>query len=391
MLRGHVDEISTNRVAGWAFDDADLRVPLTVDIEVDGRVVASPVADGMRADLEKMFGDGRHGFSLEFQRPLAVVQDHIIRVYFGGTQQLIENGERALTAISIKPEPVMRPILVSTSGRTGSTVLLSRLSSHPAITIGNFYPFEIEHLKYFGHAFSVLTSLGDHDKSGSPDNFIDNARFVGASPYFTPPFAEAFKDRSQHRMFYGEFVPKELAHAFRNIIAEFYRRTADDADKAGAVYFAERAHLAGATRWFARNLFGPVREIVLVRDLRDTLCSFRSFWPNQTVMESMRLLAISYRTIMEVHHEARADVMLVRYEDLILEEAATLRRIVGFLGLPDLPPEDAEASRALFAKHGTAGSPAASIGRWKRDLPIEAIREATDTFGPFLEAFGYET
>jgi hypothetical protein len=40
--------------------------------------------------------------------------------------------------------------------------------------------------------------------------------------------------------------------------------------------------------------------------------------------------------------------------------------------------------------HGTAGSPSASIGRWRHDLPPQLLATAEETFGDLLREFGYE-
>jgi hypothetical protein len=40
--------------------------------------------------------------------------------------------------------------------------------------------------------------------------------------------------------------------------------------------------------------------------------------------------------------------------------------------------------------HGTAGSPEASIGRWRTDLAPELRLAVEETFGDLLQEFGYE-
>ena len=39
--------------------------------------------------------------------------------------------------------------------------------------------------------------------------------------------------------------------------------------------------------------------------------------------------------------------------------------------------------------HGTAGSPGASIGRWRHDLPPELLTAVEETFGDLLQEFDY--
>ena len=87
---------------------------------------------------------------------------------------------------------------------------------------------------------------------------------------------------------------------------------------------------------------------------------------------------------------------LVRYEDLVRDPAATLPPLLSFLGL-DATPETVRHLIAAAAPdapelrgHGTAGSPEASIGRWRTDLAPELLAAVEETFGDLLQEFGYE-
>jgi hypothetical protein len=86
---------------------------------------------------------------------------------------------------------------------------------------------------------------------------------------------------------------------------------------------------------------------------------------------------------------------LLRYEDLVLDPAGTLRQLLDYLGLDD---SDAVVDQTLklaqnasgSAQHMTAGKPAASIGRWRRDLSEELQLVCEEALDPVLGQFGYE-
>jgi hypothetical protein len=143
-------------------------------------------------------------------------------------------------------------------------------------------------------------------------------------------------------------------------------------------------------RWFARTLFSNTREIVLIRDARDTVCSYRSFW-SQSTAEAIRLLKISCDALLAVHNDQRQDTLFVRYEDMVVREAETLQRVAAFAGIRDFAAADSEAEQALFREHGTSKSPNSSIGRWKRDLSADEVKACMREFTPYLETFGYDT
>lgn len=389
MLRGYVDIISPTRISGWALEDADLRRPINVDVFVNCIQHASPRADILREDLQRELGYGHHAFAFEFNPPLPVIRDHQVVVRFGGTEQTVPNGEQTLRAVVLEQERLLQPILVTAPGRGGSTILMKKLAAHPAVSVANVYPFETELLKYYSHAFGILTAPGDHERSGKPETFIDNHRFVGANPYNVASFAKAFRDPNRFEAVYQSVAPREIAAAFRAIINAYYASAAADQNKPGPLYFAEKCQLAGLARWFARGLFGNTREIVLIRDARDTVCSYRAFW-SQPITEAIRLLRLSSDALMAVHKEQRADTFFLRYEDMVQRETDSLRQVTAFAGIQDFAPADADAERALFQEHGTSKSPAASIGRWKRELSAEEVKLCVREFMPYLEMFGYE-
>ena len=62
-LLGHLDEVRPDRIAGWAFDPSNPGQPVTLLVELDGRVIGPVLAVRHRADLERAgHGSGRCGF-----------------------------------------------------------------------------------------------------------------------------------------------------------------------------------------------------------------------------------------------------------------------------------------------------------------------------------------
>jgi hypothetical protein len=130
-----------------------------------------------------------------------------------------------------------------------------------------------------------------------------------------------------------------------------------------------------------------VREIVLIRDPRDLLCSAMAFW-NLAAEEALDVLRSGLSRLARIIRNAGPDILVMRYEDLLLDPIGSRLAIAKFIGL-EQPPQPAEATGAFFEKHGTAGNPAASIGRWKRDLAPELIAACEASFGTFMRDFNY--
>src|SRR5437764_14950812 len=81
MLRSFLDEVSRERIAGWAQDEAQPDAPLSLLILVDDALAARVLANRHRPDLAAAgIGDGRHGFRFEFPDSLSSRERHVVRL-----------------------------------------------------------------------------------------------------------------------------------------------------------------------------------------------------------------------------------------------------------------------------------------------------------------------
>jgi hypothetical protein len=79
--------------------------------------------------------------------------------------------------------------------------------------------------------------------------------------------------------------------------------------------------------------------------------------------------------------------MFLKYEDFVLDSEKTTDRIFRFCGLAPVR-SDERGMNDLFVTHATSSTPAASIGRWKKDLNTEQLKRC-EVLNPFLDYFGY--
>jgi hypothetical protein len=145
-----------------------------------------------------------------------------------------------------------------------------------------------------------------------------------------------------------------------------------------------------------------------VRDFRDMVCSImdfnakrgiNSFGREQTGSDEdfISYLRGSAEQMIESWRSRRERAYLMRYEDLILRPEVALADALRYLGVAADPAtvtgviEAANTWRpAAQRDHQTSESPAASVGRWRRDLSVEQQQICEDVFGDILEEFGYE-
>ncbi len=264
------------------------------------------------------------------------------------------------------------PFFILGSGRCGSTYLYNLLAAHPRIALTN--EGKVLDFLWFCSEFAALPS--QHERTFALH--VETKLRGLIQPDYLDTFAKVF-----------------TRHA-RGIVEDFYATQFADKDywRWGDKLPDPRAALA------AQELWPDVAYVVLVRDPRDVLCSFRRFADSGAKVVQERLPGWGKRAAAEFCVEFRSlygyglplvpNSLLVRYEDLVRAPQQELGRVLTHLGLdPATSPLDDTAQTALFERHGTSTSAAASIGRWRNDLPPEEATFVAQELGDLLLRFGY--
>ncbi len=392
MRGGHVDSITRATVAGWAADDSDPDAQLELRVAVDGQEAGRVFAERPRRDLAALgrYGDGAHGFLFTFPAPLSAFQDHRITVSFADGMA-VPGGERLLSGEDRAPVEAEQPspILVTAPGRSGTTYLMSCLAASPQIVVAELVPYEVRLLSYYAAAYAVLTAPADTGHSTHPDRLEGDGFHIGFNPFTGPQYAHAFHKQASLRHFHEDWAPARLGTAVADIVRQYYRLLATDKDKSAVRFFAEKNNnLHRPTRLFVRRVFSGMREVVIVRDPRDVLCSHVAYFDSSQDKAFLQL-SHSCSQLTAIKAEAGPDVCIIRYEDMVRGDAATFARLGAFLRA-EIGPVRKEAGERMFAQHATSFSPEASIGRWRTDLPGSLQMQCAQTWGGFLQLFGYD-
>ena len=174
-------------------------------------------------------------------------------------------------------------------------------------------------------------------------------------------------------------------------------------------FFAEKCLPQGNVPELVRELYPDAREIFLVRDFRDMYTSIRAFnrkrgtagfgldgatsdavYVSDVLSPSVESLVREWRRRGDTSH-------IVRYEDLVCDPAATIARVLDYLGADSAPEilqgmlDRAHSEIPEMQAHRTSGSASESIGRWSRELPEDVARLCDDAFGPALRELGYRS
>ena len=279
--------------------------------------------------------------------------------------------------LEVACKPSLSPVMVTSVGRSGSTLLMQYLAHHPAVVVRDAYPMEATIAR---RIFARLPeqSLNEvcQDARGSAD-------------------VERLHDSMRRA---GERALVEAVAAY-SAIAETQGRAPE------ATRFYAEKNLS--PEWLVWELCPSAREIVLVRDPRDMICSSLAFnakrgriaFGRQDVDTDHEYVAhrasMARPWVIEPWRDRKDRVHLVRYEELVARPHDTLRGIFAYLGTDASAAvigqlvDAVTGSDEVLERHGTSGSALASVGRWRHDLAPELADACEREFVDYMRLFGY--
>jgi hypothetical protein len=309
-------------------------------------------------------------------------------------------GRRAGLALADE-ESAFQPLLVTSLGRCGSSWTIELLAGHPQILTYPLWQGEVKAASYWAEIFSTLSGPASYLQPVTT-SFRGAPWWLGGSRLFddrpSEPAIEGLLGGSQ---------VKEVGRFCKQRIDSFYSQVAALREGRDFCYFAEKC--APRLPTYGRvleEIYPGVREIFLIRDFRDVLCSVLAFnerlgYPffGRDQVESdeeyvRKFLGHFACMLVEAWDDRSESAYLLRYEDLVQRPRQTLRSLLAYLDLDrgtdvvelllGVPGDDTRNFR-----HGTSASARESVGRWQKDLDPSLRMACEETFEEVLATFGY--
>lgn len=304
-------------------------------------------------------------------------------------------------------QPKLQPLIVTCVGRSGTTWLMELLSQHPQLIVCKHYPYEVRAAQYWMQMLQVLSQPANTQTSTSVVGFENELNFIGYNPFYNKNI-----NSPQAIEWHGNDYPEKLATFCQQSIDGFYQAIGNSQGKTFSnngqpIYFAEK-YMLNPIKTLFLELYPQAREIILVRDFRDVVCSVIAFnakrghdmagqQQRKTDEEIIREAGnFQARMLLQRWKECSEKAFLLRYEDLILSPVETLSRLLEYLGLENseaiigsMLQTGAEDNKKM-EKHRTTSTPETSVGRWKSDLNPELQELSNQVFAEALQEFGYD-
>ncbi|HEV3212017.1 MAG TPA: sulfotransferase [Acidimicrobiales bacterium] len=372
--RGHAIHLN-----GWVLDGEG---PCT-SVEVVYRdTVLRSVELGVRPDIAAIpaFADlawaARSGFStgvgtLGLPETFELEVRAVLR---GGERRCIASLSGTRTTLAATTPPRLRPLMVTCLGRSGTTLLMELLSGHPSIVVHSQHPYETRGATYWMQMAKVAGEPGPVVAPVSWYDQLSELEVVRPIPFYGQLPTEEMTWMS------SEYTQR-LADFCISALGDFYQACASFVGKPGATAFAEK-QFPGLLADVLREVCPTHAEIVSIRDPRDMLLSILAFLDSgRTVLshtggDAPRAIVDRFTAELRLLFERvqRPGSVVVRYEDLVNDQFATLRRALRRTGFSATDAEvrlmqSASAGRREhYEGHRTTESLGDAVGRWRREF-----------------------
>ncbi len=405
-VAGTAAEAYSFEFAGWVLGGHSAAVQIEL-IANDGAPRRIPIVFP-RSDVARCYPQRAENTKVGFWAPVSVIGmtpefELLVRVVLENTERVpiarIRGRHRPLPS---RFQPSIQPLLVTSLARTGTTWMMRLLLEHPAITTLRIYPYECRPGRYWMQLVGGMAEPAYPAQARSKLGIFDDEWWAGQDPLQRGSLSQ---NPALQQWFNARFV-EQVALLCQRSLEDCYREIAATQDQRTPIYFAEK-HLPDDVPGILWELYPKCREIFVVRDPRDMLCSIRAFNAKRGTLNFSRdTVASEEEYILRLGRDgqqllggwkARGNrACLVRYEDLVLRPIESLSKISRYLAIEaDSSLLEDVLRRALvdtpeLAAHRTAGTARASIGRWRHDLDSSSQLLCEQVFGEFLKEFGYE-
>jgi sulfotransferase family protein len=413
---GEQGDLHLFRLGGWIVGRESQ--PVAIEVIYNARVLRTLPVKGIRSDVEQRFPEMPQGADCKFHALLGLIGLKLESEL--SLHAVLENGQRVrIASIDVRRrplrsgfEPTIQPLIVTSLGRTGTTMLMKAFTSHPDILVFRHFPYEYSVAKYWLHMLRVLSEPANLGESAHPNTFQADLHWVGHNPYHD----DAVHERPELASWIAGTYVEQLAAFCQSSIEQWYTTLARLQGQDAPIYFAEKmwpTYLPVLT-W---ELYPKAKEVILVRDFRDVACSILAIDARRGEAEFGRREGKSEEDYIRDDVRRMADAMrkswrtrsdrahLVRYEDLVLRPGETITGLLDYLELdhspqlveqmlrlasedvPQLPGTSADPR--VVELHRTNSDPKDTIGRWRRESGDSRDALYWEAFGEELEEFGY--
>ena len=366
-------------ITGWILGEQGPITSLHITSEMETVVI---LVEGRRPDIRKLYQNKysraeKTGF--HYLLPIHAPSGSLELLISAKTEdELIELGKITVRVEFHSPliQSKFKPIILTGLGRSGTTACMQAIGHYPEIVMERTYPYE--------------TRIAQH---------------LVESLIRAIPVDRVFNLPTEVTQYLGRDFLHHNFQRYVDYIDNCYEIIARINHQPEALYFIEK-FLRFKLQSRFHCIYPDSKEIILVRDFRDMLCSVLSFnkrrgyfaFDRQHFKSDLDYIQNTKgpNRLLAAWRKRKKQALLVRYEDLVENFEETITGIFEYLEVNTMPSllkkicKSTPTSSQQFDEHMTSQSHEKSIGRWRKELPSEFITIANEVMGDALSGFGYE-
>jgi hypothetical protein len=392
-------------VSGWALspDGANVTIEIRQGRQVLRRLARSVERPDIASAFPALSGAERSGFSLllDAVKLPSTFEMRVSGIVGEADEEPIARVRGSRQVFEPLPTKGPAPLIVTTLGRSGSTLLMTLLSLHPQVAA--FHPADYYDSRPFAYQLEAAIGMAS---PASRIRLLDSAVqgeawWLGRASVQLEEFLRL--DEPLRELLLGAPVERLLRSAVDQAAA-FAGELGAAQERMDVRYAAEKCGPTHLPR-LMRELCAGGREIFLVRDFRDVVASmlafnakrgYAAFGREQVDSDEqfVRWQAGIAAALAASWRERGDGALLLRYEELVADVPAAITHIIDYLeldGSPSLVGGIVDRARAQLDRiqHRTVQDASASSGRWQTDLPPALKELANEAFAGPLQEFGY--
>jgi hypothetical protein len=232
------------------------------------------------------------------------------------------------------------PVVVTSTGRSGSTILCRALTRHPAAAVSNVLdnPGEMRFIEHF--LMNCLIQTGQCPSTDlNKGSLYSSLEYLERPPFLAPSLFKKAED-SRLKGYICHTYPKVYQEGQFRLLANYFEACYTSEDKPAPTHLVEKSWDPIGI-YLGHLMIEGFKEIILIRNFSDYLSSrikfLKKIHQTDSLENEIELYALRIANFVRSIKSRGNCALVIRFEDLVSGDELVIGRILDFVGLENNP------------------------------------------------------